>query len=487
MRSRPAGAIARVDVSADGGRTWSAGRAGARRPRAVELDILECRRWTLPPGEHELAVRAWDSAGQTQPARPDDTWNFKGYLSAAWHRVRIVVVQPMTEPSAAHDAAHDPGAATGAARLLARGRADRRRHRARRRRADRAAGAGAAHCVGRRRASICWSAASRAPAWRHVVVLLGAGLLTGAGQLLLMRLSSGNGIDITAAIWFHAGRLPALRTLGSAVLSVLIVGMGASLGREGAPKQAGAVIANLLCPTGTACPTSSAGCWSPAAPGPAWPRPTACRWAARCSRSRCCAASWRCASCCRRWSPRWSRPACPGRSCPTRRPTCIPAYPGLAVRAPPGRCWPGLIAGLVSVGYVRAVAWADRHRPSGLAPAGGAGAGAWPLLGRGLDRAFRSCSATARTSRSWHSRAGRAAAAAGLAGAEAPAPRCCAWAAARRAGCSRRRWRWGRCSAACSAALGLAVAGRAAGPVRCCSAPRRCWPRRPRGRSRRSC
>ena len=89
-------------------------------------------------------------------------------------------------------------------------------------------------------------AAARAGACRHVLVLLGAGLLTGAGQILLRRLSSGNGIDITAAIWFCAGRLPALRSLGSAVLSVVIVGMGASLGREGAPKQAGAVIANAL-------------------------------------------------------------------------------------------------------------------------------------------------------------------------------------------------------------------------------------------------
>jgi len=61
-----------------------------------------------------------------------------------------------------------------------------------------------------------------------------------------VRLTASNSIDITAAIWFSAGRLPALRTLGSAVLSVVVVGMGASLGREGAPKQAGAVIANAL-------------------------------------------------------------------------------------------------------------------------------------------------------------------------------------------------------------------------------------------------
>jgi CIC family chloride channel protein len=81
-------------------------------------------------------------------------------------------------------------------------------------------------------------------------VLLGAGVLTGIGQIVLVRLSSANGIDITEAIWFSAGRLPAIRTLGSAVLSVIVVGMGVSLGREGAPKQAGAVIANAISDTG---------------------------------------------------------------------------------------------------------------------------------------------------------------------------------------------------------------------------------------------
>jgi H+/Cl- antiporter ClcA len=40
--------------------------------------------------------------------------------------------------------------------------------------------------------------------------------------------------------------MPALRTLASAVLSVIIVGLGVSLGREGAPKQTGAVFANLF-------------------------------------------------------------------------------------------------------------------------------------------------------------------------------------------------------------------------------------------------
>ena len=82
--------VARVDVSADGGRAWAQAE--------LEHDPASPWSWTvwratldLAPGERELTVRAWDSAGQTQPAMPDDVWNFKGYLSAAWHRVRVSV------------------------------------------------------------------------------------------------------------------------------------------------------------------------------------------------------------------------------------------------------------------------------------------------------------------------------------------------------------------------------------------------------------
>ncbi len=88
--------------------------------------------------------------------------------------------------------------------------------------------------------------AAKAAPWRHIAILAGAGVLIGASQMAITRLSSANSIDISTAIWFQAGRLPALRTLASAVLSVVIVGMGAALGREGAPKQAGAVVANTM-------------------------------------------------------------------------------------------------------------------------------------------------------------------------------------------------------------------------------------------------
>ena len=89
-------------------------------------------------------------------------------------------------------------------------------------------------------------AASQAAPWRRIAILSGAGLLVGIGQVVLVYLPSGNSTDITTAIWFSAGRLPALRTLASAVLSVVTVAMGVSLGREGALKQTGAVVANAL-------------------------------------------------------------------------------------------------------------------------------------------------------------------------------------------------------------------------------------------------
>jgi len=81
-------AVVRVGVSTDGGRSW--------HQAELERDPASPWSWTfwqisldLPTGEHELAVRAWDSAGQTQPARAEDVWNFKGYLGATWHRIRV--------------------------------------------------------------------------------------------------------------------------------------------------------------------------------------------------------------------------------------------------------------------------------------------------------------------------------------------------------------------------------------------------------------
>ena len=81
--------IARVDVSGDGGTSWV--QAECEGDPSLWSWTLWSAALELPAGEHELVVRAWDEAGQTQPADPADTWNVKGYLSAAWHRVRVKV------------------------------------------------------------------------------------------------------------------------------------------------------------------------------------------------------------------------------------------------------------------------------------------------------------------------------------------------------------------------------------------------------------
>jgi sulfite oxidase len=75
--------VVRVDVAVDG--AWT---------RASLLDDLGCwawRRWRarvgLSPGSHEIAVRAWDSAGVVQCAEP--VWNPGGYINNSWGRVRV--------------------------------------------------------------------------------------------------------------------------------------------------------------------------------------------------------------------------------------------------------------------------------------------------------------------------------------------------------------------------------------------------------------
>lgn len=81
--------IVRVELSADQGRTWiDADLQSGDSPWAWTLWRV---RINLPAGEHELAVRAWDSAANTQPAEIQQVWNFKGYYNNAWHRVRCVV------------------------------------------------------------------------------------------------------------------------------------------------------------------------------------------------------------------------------------------------------------------------------------------------------------------------------------------------------------------------------------------------------------
>jgi CIC family chloride channel protein len=236
-------------------------------------------------------------------------------------------------------------------------------------------------------------AASQAPPWKHLVVLTAAGLLTGAGQLLITRLSSANGIDITAAIWFQAGRLPKFRTLFSATLSILIVGMGAALGREGAPKQAGAVIGDAMSDRVRLSDDERrllVACGAGAGMAAAYGVPVggalfalevlrgelALRFVlpALVTAAAATGASWA-------FLP----------DTPTYH---IPEYHG-SVSVAAWALVAGPIVGLISVLYVRSVAWADRHKPTGwrrllapivaLATLGAASIPFPQLLGNGRD------------------------------------------------------------------------------------------------------
>jgi len=81
------GSIAGVEVSTDGGATWH----GAEL--APALGEHAWRGWTYAwdaaPGEHELACRATDVSGATQPDEAE--FNTGGYVNDAIQRVRVTV------------------------------------------------------------------------------------------------------------------------------------------------------------------------------------------------------------------------------------------------------------------------------------------------------------------------------------------------------------------------------------------------------------
>jgi chloride channel protein, CIC family len=81
---------------------------------------------------------------------------------------------------------------------------------------------------------------------RRVVPLLIAGLIGGVGWYLLRRYTPGEKSEIDDAVWLGDGRLSFRRSFGTSVLSELVIGMGASIGREAAPKLMGGVSASLL-------------------------------------------------------------------------------------------------------------------------------------------------------------------------------------------------------------------------------------------------
>jgi sulfane dehydrogenase subunit SoxC len=78
----------RVEVSTDGGRTWSDAMLGPK-PSSSSSWRPWSFRWDAARGEHELLVRAIDDAGNVQPVDPP--WNLHGFANNMAQRVRVVV------------------------------------------------------------------------------------------------------------------------------------------------------------------------------------------------------------------------------------------------------------------------------------------------------------------------------------------------------------------------------------------------------------
>lgn len=81
--------VERVEVSADGGRSWNGAtlseEGGPAAWRFWEATL------ELGPGPREIVARATDSGGATQPETIEEVWNFQGYANNAWHRVSVRV------------------------------------------------------------------------------------------------------------------------------------------------------------------------------------------------------------------------------------------------------------------------------------------------------------------------------------------------------------------------------------------------------------
>jgi chloride channel protein, CIC family len=89
---------------------------------------------------------------------------------------------------------------------------------------------------------------------RRLVPLLAAGLFGGVAWYLLRRLTPGERSDIDDVVWGRGARLSFRRSFLTSVISEVVVGLGASLGRENAPKLLGGASASVLADWGKLSP-----------------------------------------------------------------------------------------------------------------------------------------------------------------------------------------------------------------------------------------
>ncbi len=84
------------------------------------------------------------------------------------------------------------------------------------------------------------------PGWQRLLALLGAAGIVAMGLWALRRGSPSGSAEVSDALWIHSGKLALIPSLGRGLMSIVTVGMGVSLGREGAPQLFGAAFASRL-------------------------------------------------------------------------------------------------------------------------------------------------------------------------------------------------------------------------------------------------
>ena len=80
----------------------------------------------------------------------------------------------------------------------------------------------------------------------RIIVLTLAGIFAGLALYLLRRLSDKPAPDVTGAIWHKQGQFESIPAIAKSLISIVIVGMGAAIGREAALKDMGAVVAGKI-------------------------------------------------------------------------------------------------------------------------------------------------------------------------------------------------------------------------------------------------
>lgn len=90
------------------------------------------------------------------------------------------------------------------------------------------------------------TAAIHASGGRRVASLALAGVIGGVAWYLLRRATPGESSEVDDALWAGHAKLSFRRCLGTSVISEVVIGMGASLGREAAPKLMGGAAGSVL-------------------------------------------------------------------------------------------------------------------------------------------------------------------------------------------------------------------------------------------------